>query len=302
MRRGYCPSDLAASFMIMVIGVSEASHLLGVFLHRPLSECATLLLVAFAAGCTALVLQAVLLWLGKKERAARVPLTGGELGLSALLLLLAAAQAGYVLLEAERYVQGDMTVETVESFLRTGSIYGENPLTGGPVGEGMPARLKVLCLPTLYASICTLLHVTPQFLVWKAVPVVVLLGSYGAYACLARGLFPDDRRKRLLFLACTSLLFWVGSHAPGMDGFGLLTAGWRGETLRGAILVPYAVSLCLRRKYFHAILCCIAETCILWTSVGLGACAVVVAGLFLSAHFRLPKAAGKEGTYHDGTP
>lgn len=307
MRRDYCPSDLTASFMIMVIGVSEASHLLGVFLHRPLSQCATFLLAAFvlgciALGCTALFLPSVSSRLRKTERVKRVPLTGGELGLAVFLLLLAASQAGYVLLETGRYVQGDMTVETVESFLRTGSIYGENPLTGGPVGEGMPARLKVLCLPTLYASICTLLHVTPQFLVWKAVPVVVLLGSYGAYACLARSLFPDDRRKRLLFLVCTSLLFWVGSHAPGMDGFGLLTAGWRGETLRGAILVPYAVSLCLRRKYLHAVLCCIAETCILWTSVGLGACAVAVAGLFLSAHLRLRKAAGKEGTYHDGTP
>lgn len=301
MRRDYCPSDLPVSFMIMIIGVSELSHMLGIFFHRPLSECALFFLAFSAVGCAALVLLAVFMRPGRMERTARSPLTGSEIGLLGLFVLLAASQVGFILFGSDIYTQGDMTAETVKSFLRTGSIYGENPLTGGLAEEGMPSRLKVLCLPTLYASLCRLLHLTPRFLVWKAVPVVALLGSYAAYACLGRGLFPGRRRERLLFLVCIALLFWVGSYAPGVDGFGLLTAGWRGETLRSAILVPYAVSLCLRRKYPHAVLCCIAETCIIWTSVGLGACAVVTAGLFLTARLKLHRTTGKEETYHGGT-
>lgn len=301
MRRDYCLSDLMASFMIMIIGVSEISHMLGIFFHRPLSESALFFLIFSAVGCVGLLMLAVFLRPGRMSGAAPAPLTGSEIGLLALLFLLAASQVGFILSGADLYIQGDMTAETVGSFLQTGSIYGENPLTGGLVGEEMPSRLKVLCLPALYASLCRLLHLTPQFLVWKVVPVVALLGSYAAYTCLGRSLFPDSRRKRLLFLVCVSLLFWVGSYAPGVDGFGLLTAGWRGETLRSAILVPYAVSLCLRRKYPHAVLCCIAETCIVWTSVGLGACAVVTVGLFLSAHLKLRKTTGKEEAYHDGT-
>lgn len=302
MRRNYCLSDLIVSFIIVIIGVSEMSHMLGVFFHRSLSGCALFFLVLSAVGGAALVLLAVFMRPGRMGAAAHTPLTGGEIGLLALLLLLAASQAGYILFGADLYIQGDMTAETVSSFLQTGSIYGENPLTGGMVEEGMPSRLKVLCLPTLYASLCQLLHLTPRFLVWKAVPVAALLGSYAAYACLGRSLFPGSRQKRLLFLVCVSLLFWVGSYAPGVDGFGLLMAGWRGETLRGAILVPYAVSLCLRRKYLHAVFCCIAETCIIWTSAGLGACAVVTAGLFLTARVKRHRTTGKEETNHGGTP
>lgn len=302
MRRDYCPWDLLVSFMIMIIGVSEMSHMLGILFHRSLSECALSFLVFSAVSCAVLILTVVFMRRGKTGRTAHTPLTGGEIGLLALLLLLAASQAGFILFGADIYTQGDMTAETVGSFLRTGSIYGENPLTGGMMEEGMPSRMKVLCLPTLYASLCRLLHLTPRFLVWKAVPVVTLLGSYAAYVCLGRSLFPGSRRERLLFLICIALLFWVGSYAPGVDGFGLLTAGWRGETLRSTILVPYAVSLCLRRKYLHAVLCCIAETCIIWTSVGLGACAVVTAGLFLTARLKLRRTTGKEETYHGGTP
>lgn len=301
MRRDYCPWDLLVSFMIMIIGVSEMSHMLGILFHRSLSECALSFMVFSAVSCAVLILTVVFMRRGKAGRTAHTPLTGGEIGLLALLLLLAASQAGFILFGADIYTQGDMTAETVGSFLRTGSIYGENPLTGGMMEEGMPSRMKVLCLPTLYASLCRLLHLTPRFLVWKAVPVVTLLGSYAAYACLGRSLFPGSRRERLLFLICMALLFWVGSYAPGVDGFGLLTAGWRGETLRSTILVPYAVSLCLRRKYLHAVLCCIAETCIIWTSVGLGACAVVTAGLFLTARLKLRRTTGKEETYHGGT-
>lgn len=301
MRRDYCPWDLLVSFMIMIIGVSEMSHMLGILFHRSLSECALSFLVFSAVSCAVLILTAVFMRRGKTGRTAHTPLTGGEIGLLALLLLLAASQAGFILFGADIYTQGDMTAETVGSFLRTGSIYGENPLTGGLLEEGMPSRMKVLCLPTLYASLCRLLHLTPRFLVWKAVPVVTLLGSYAAYVCLGRSLIPGSRRERLLFLICIALLFWVGSYAPGVDGFGLLTAGWRGETLRSTILVPYAVSLCLRRKYLHAVLCCIAETCIIWTSVGLGACAVVTAGLFLTARLKLRRTTGKEETYHGGT-
>lgn len=302
MRRDYCLSDLIVSFIIMIIGVSELSHMLGIFFHRSLSECALFFLLFSAVSCAVLVLLAVFLRPKRMGRIVHTPLTGGEIGLLALLLLLAVSQAGFILFGADIYTQGDMTAETVGSFLRTGSIYGENPLTGGLAGEEMPFRLKILCLPTLYASLCRLIHLTPRFLVWKAVPVVTLVGSYAAYACLGRSLFPDSRQKRLLFLVCVSLLFWVGSYAPGVDGFGLLMAGWRGETLRSAILVPYAVSLCLRRKYPHAVLCCFAETCIIWTSVGLGACAVVTAGLFLTARVRQHRTTGKEETNHGGTP
>ena len=69
---------------------------------------------------------------------------------------------------------------------------------------------------------------------------------------------------------------------PAMDGFGLLFSGWRGVTIRNLVLVPYAVSLSLRKMYLHALLCALAEACVLWTFYGLGVCVVVIAGICIA--------------------
>ena len=66
-----------------------------------------------------------------------------------------------------------------------------------------------------------------------------------------------------------------------MDGFNVLFAGWRGVSIRNAVLIPYTVSLCIRKKYLHALLCVLAEACIVWTHYGLGACLVVILGMAL---------------------
>lgn len=82
-----------------------------------------------------------------------------------------------------------------------------------------------------------------------------------------------------MFMLFASVVMWVGSYAFVMDGFGLLFAGWRGVTIRNCILVPYTLSLCLRGKQVHALLCVVAEACILWTLYGLGVCSLVLVGI-----------------------
>ena len=134
----------------------------------------------------------------------------------------------------------------------------------------------------------------PEKLVLYVVPVLVLLCSYCAYLCLAGSLFPESRKKRLLFMATVALLLWVGSYRYGMDGFNLLFSGWRGVTLRNGILIPYTLALCLERKYICALLCVLAEACVVWTLYGLGACVVVIVGTALVQAWGDRRTAGKE--------
>ena len=285
MRRDYCAMDLAVTFIIFIIGASEAAHLLGAFIRKPLAECAVYLAVFAGVACVALVLLCIWHHRGRRKTISRYSVllpAGKDVVMLVVIMLFMISQMLFILMGKGAYRQGDITVETVGSFLQTGSIHGVNPMTGNPYTSGMPFRWKVLCLPTLYACLSDTFLLEPSVLVKKVIPVVVLLVSYAAYGCLARSLFPDNRSKRLLFMTITALLIWVGDYRLGMDGFGLLRVGWQGVTIRNTILVPYTVSLCLRRNYLHAILCCLAEACVVWTCFGLGACAFVTAGLALA--------------------
>lgn len=287
-------SDIIVSFVIMLTGAAEAAHLFGVFFHRPFAEC-TILFGALALASLAVVL-AFILWRHKTGSGfgIKVCRTGREKLLLAVLACLVLVQIVYIAMGKNIYRQGDMTVETVGSFLRNNGIYLVNPLTGGTYEGGMPSRLKILCLPTMYASLSSIFHISPELLVWRVVPVAMLFFCYGAYSSLGRSLFPGERTKQLVFLIVVSLLIWAGSYAYGVDGFNVLFSGWRGVTFRNAVLIPYAVSLCLRKKYFRALLCVLAEVCIVWTLYGLGACVIVILGLALIEFFRGRRTKGEE--------
>lgn len=280
-------SDIIVSFAIMLTGAAEAAHLSGVVFHRPFAEC-TILFGALALAALAVVL-AFILWRRNKTGAGfgiKGCRTGREKLLFTVFACLVLVQIVYVAMGKNIYRQGDMTVETVGSFLQNNGIYLVNPLTGGSYEGGIPSRLKILCLPTMYASLSSIFHISPELLVWRVVPVAVLFCCYGAYSSLGRSLFPGERSKQLVFLIAVSLLIWAGSYAYGVDGFNVLFSGWRGVTFRNAVLIPYALSLCLRKKYFHALLCVLAEVCIVWTLYGLGACVIVISGVALVEFLR----------------
>lgn len=276
-------ADSLLTGWIVVIGAAEAVHLLGVFGGLSLKTCA--LLLGGTLICLTSAMAAVLLFSARREK--KMP--GRKWDKRRLLpflppVLLFLFQAVFLLLQGGVCLKKDMTLETVTSFLYTDGIYQVNPLTGAPYGSGIPLRLKILCLPTFYSILCKLFFLEPQTAVWQAVPCITLVCSYGAFFCLGKALFPESRKHQACFLASTALLFWAGSYAPGMDGFGVLFGGWQGVTIRNVVLIPYLVSLCLRRKWKSVILCIAAEACLVWTLYGAGACLPVAAGLCLSLY------------------
>lgn len=297
-------ADIIILFFIMLIGAAEVAHLFGVFFHRSVSGCT--MIFGVLAVLSAAVLSALELFRNRKA-AVREKVREGksryslhERFLFALFVILAVSQILYMVIGKNVYIQGDMTVETVRSFLQTDAFYQVNPMTGQAYKEGLPSRIEILCLPTLYAAFSNIFHVRPDMLILYVVPVITLLCCYGAYSCLAGALFPNDRKGQLCFLIMTALLIWIGSYGYGMDGFGVLFSGWRGVTIRNMVLIPYAVSLCLRKKYFYLPLCALAELCIVWTLYGLGACLLVILGMALVGFVRRRWGAGK-GAADGGT-
>ena len=281
---------------ILITGLAEAVHLAGVLLGWPFARCAAALggLVCAAAGAGICVL-AVMRKRGKGFSRGLRNSGGGESGqrsrgelLSwAAFAVLAASQLAFICAGDTACREGDMTVETVGSFLAMDGIYQVNPVTGANYTQGIPSRLKILCLPTLYGSLCKITGLSPETVVHRVIPVMTLLGCYTAFGLVSASLFPQGkgegfREKRACFMTIVSFLLWAGAYQYGMDGFNLLCCGWRGVTIRNLVYLPWILSLCIRRNWLPALLCIPGEACTVWTLYGCGICLPFLAGMALA--------------------
>lgn len=290
--------------LCMLIGVAEVAHVAAVFLHWDVKRLAAIFGVGIAVLCAMLAVW--LLWKrGRRMEASgarvhgpevsgskistpaerSIPWLGGALALSVLfqIILIAAGDMAYR--------DGDMTLETVQTFLAQNGVYTVNPLTGQPYSGGIPLRLQILCLPGLYTAICTLTGIEASVLIFHVWPVVVLLASYAAFAGLAGHLFGKDRKTVLILLLIVSALIWMGDYMVAMDGFQLMHCGYRGTALRNCVLVPFALHMSLKKNWFGVILAILAEACIVWTLYGMGVC-VLVAALTLLIRFIISRREG----------
>ena len=282
---------------LILTGLAVTAHVAAVFTGQSFSRCTVIFLGILGA---ALLLVAVLFLFygivrrkrkGSEDKVQPAVNAGNrpdspEKLLTGIFWILVALQLFWLLWNAGVYAKGDMTVETVGSFLQTDSIYRINPLTGQAYGEGIPTRLKILCLPTLYGFFCRLSGLSPESVVTAAVPVWIFISSYAAFFCVAKCLFTESGKKRVCFLITIVILMWAGCGFHSMDGFSLIYCGYRGVTIRNLVLIPYLISLCLRKRWKTIILCILAEACIVWTFYGLGACLLTAAGLFLTERGR----------------
>lgn len=282
--------DFFLTGYIICIGLAEAAHFVGAFLGRSFSDCVKLFVLLYGAMSVLSILIFTIdllvrrrrwgkLWTSKEKSVFKA----SEFVVWIFVFLAILSQLLFLILGNYGYKQWDITLETVQSFLDTNGIYTVNPLTGNPYALGIPSRIKILCLPFLYSALCDLFGVSVQVLLLKVVPVAVLVLSYLAYYGLAKYFFPKDREKRGVFLLIVALLFWAGSFLYGVEGFGLLYAGYRGETMRGAVLLPMVIRACLEKKPLTVILCIMAEACMVWTLYGAGQCLLVAVGLLVTS-------------------
>lgn len=272
--------DHAVRLLILTIGAAETAHIVGLYGYG-IRECTILfggllavLFLAYFFTCTA----------GKrlqKKKGSFVPkqkkhFDREEKWLVGIVVLIWLVMLGMILCGRFLYRAGDMTLETVETFL-DGNVYWKNPMTGHDYREGLPIRVAILCLPSLYSYATMATGFAPWIVVYKLIPVGILFLSFCAFGALGKALFENERKKQLLFLLAVGLVLLGGIYAPYMDGFGLICSGFRASTIRNLVLVPYTMALCCRRKSLLAIFTVLAEACIAWTLYGAGVCFLIAA-------------------------
>lgn len=273
--------DHAVRLLILTIGAAETAHIVSLF-DVWLKGCAFLF-----GGMLAVLFLAYffICRIGKKlqkKKGSFLPkekqsFNREEKWLAGIVVLVWLVMLGLILSGRFLYRAGDMTLETVESFLGSESVYHRNPMTGHDYSEGLPIRVAILCLPSLYSYVTMAIGLAPWIVVYKVIPVGILFLSFCAFGALGKALFENERKKQLLFLLAVGLVLLGGIYAPYMDGFGLICSGFRATTIRNLVLVPYTMALCCRRKSLMAIFTVLAEACIAWTLYGAGVCFLIAA-------------------------
>lgn len=279
-------SDILIGGSLIIIGLTEVAHLAGCLLGWSFLSMTDLLLAE-----TVLFVLTVLLvsLIGRKKKAKAVNgaaqsgsgknevNAGMQWILTGALAFLILIQMLRILSGDRAWLEGDMTLETVNTFLAENAVYSVNPLTGTSYTAGMSFRLKILCLPTLYGTISRWSGMAPTDVVYRLIPCLTLGLGYFAYGKLGNAFFEGNPIKMRTFLLMVGILFSTGAYMPGVDGFDVFYGGFRGVTIRAIVLVPYLIACLMEKKYFGAVLCILAEACIVWTLYGAGVCLLITA-------------------------
>lgn len=269
---------------IACIGISEVVHLVGYFLYLSLQKCAGFWGLSLGSLAVAAVLVFCLRLKGQfRTRLAFCKDFKPEKTVIPFVFLgIVLFQLLFIFCTKTIHTEGDIYLETVQSFLAEDGIYRVLPLTGRASESGVPLRYGILCLPTVYAMLCSIFGTDAELLMCHVVPVIVVAIAYLGYFYLSGVLFDkQDFRKRFLFLLAIGLIILFTDTGVSGNGYNALHSGYLGTSVRNLILVPYVFAATLERRYFKAVLGVLAEACVAWTLWGMGICFVILAGMII---------------------
>lgn len=265
---------------MLCILMGEAIHLCTVFLHWPFRRFAFIYGLTLAAAFVLAGLAEGIRYFRKKEKTewsfeAWMPIFGILVLLSCIFhIVMHVPDTGY-----------DITLENVTTMLASDTVYGLNPMTGAPYEVGMPMRLKILALPSIYAAFCSWFGLEPQLVVYNWIPIFTMVLCYMVLFGWACYLYPNQKKKQGTFMLWTAVLLLFGNYAAMTMSYGLFHMGYRGEVFCAGVLYPYLLCMCLQKRKLTVLLCLLVEIGLVWTFYGLGGglliCLFAVLTLFL---------------------
>ena len=175
----------------------------------------------------------------------------------------------------------DAVYEIAIGNLVSGSLMTEHPFLGEPMEVEMPIRFRILGLSSLYSALITFSQQSQYMIMCKIVPLGVWGFSILAYWLFAEKIFGEDIHKKWLFVTFVAFIYLITGGSEGLAGYRLFFAGFSGETIRGLILMPYTFYVCWQQKWLLAVVAILAEACLVWTTYGIGYCALITLCIFV---------------------
>ena len=167
-------------------------------------------------------------------------------------------------------LEGDFTLETLNTTVATDSIYKYNALIGQPIEGGMPIRQQILTLPVFLGFLSYIFEVDAGLLVFRLWPCFVAFLCFLCYHRIATHLFPDEFEKRCMCINLFAFMMLVGDCGVMSPTFLLVYKGFTGYCLLANVVLPFLLASLIRKQWGMAALCLAAEVFIVWTTYGFG--------------------------------
>lgn len=276
-------SDKILFIWIIFIGIGEVANVFGSFLGKSFDDCYKIYCLLNMFLAIAVIVYGLITIINKKRK--KNEMASKEVKCSqfdkefafmvAIIFGLFVGYVFYVISFGRVLLQGNLDMELANTIISSNSFYKVNPMTGSEYMIGVPNRIKLLCLPAIYAFAARLLHLPVRDICLVIIPITGAVLSMLAYTSVSNVLFMENAwKKKAMFIIAVMLVLFFSGYCQGIEGFGLLFSVWRGSYIRMGVLFPFSLSLTLRKKWFFVLACVVCEACICWTLYGIGICAV----------------------------
>lgn len=265
---------LFVEFFISILGISEIINLLALAKHLQVSAASKLFMIAFILIFLAFIGLLTFAVIKSRDIIKATFKTYSSNKTSLFMLIIFAVFVIFQIIFhyyiCKPYIAGDITGETVTTFIRSNEFHTINPLTGLPYTDGIPTRLKILCIPSLYVFVSSLTGLHPYTVCYKLAPTLIIPVAYLVYFLFADFIFKEDTHKKSMFMLIIAAVLFFGFIGQITETRFLMTQAWSGEAIRNTIILPFIILSLLKRRWWDVILCILAEAILCWTLYGMG--------------------------------
>lgn len=153
-------------------------------------------------------------------------------------------------------VVNDDTFEIVLESITTDSVYLYSSMTGKLMEAGLPIFNKVYVMPMFISVFCGFFGISAEVFAGYILPSVLFVLNCAIVYKLAKEL---KVLSKSLFMLAYLMVLMAGTYLPTRaipvtTGYALLREGYSGYAVAYAVLIPFVLYLCVKKRYVYAVL------------------------------------------------
>ena len=149
----------------------------------------------------------------------------------------------------------DDTWEFVATSVAKGSVYEYSAMTGKFMENGLPIFNKILAMPLLYVVLADFFGISVNVSAGVLIPALVFVLNLAIVYKIGRELEVSNLPYYMIlyFLILMGGTYLPGFGVPATLGYPILREGYSGYAVAYGVVIPAALLLLLKKKYFGAV-------------------------------------------------